>query len=69
MKQIGEFAVYFFVLGKAEQFAFRRLGSVPRNKDICVFNEKRYLVDRIEWCLDNDATECGTRINVELTKI
>ena len=69
MKKINEYAVHFFITGKAGQFAFRRLSGVPTNNDVCVFDEKRYIVCGIEWCLDEDATEYGTRINVELTKI
>jgi hypothetical protein len=62
-------AVNFFLVGIAAQFAYRRLYHVPRVGDRCVFNEVRYEVTRIEWCLDEDATTYGIRVNVELQKL
>jgi hypothetical protein len=59
-------AVNFFLRRKAGQFAFRRLPFVPRVGDKCVFHEVRYRVAIVEWCLDEDATERGVRVNVEL---
>ncbi len=60
-------AVNFFLPDARRQFAFRRMTFVPRVGDICVFDEERYEVDSVEWCLDENATEYGVRVNVELT--
>lgn len=62
-----EHAVTFFIRYKDKQIAFRRIQQVPRVGDVCVFHEKRYLVERVEWCLDSDATDIGTKVNIELT--
>lgn len=62
----GEFVINFFLTGKPARFAYRRLVSVPRIGDLCVFNETRYEVKHVEWCLDDDATERGTLINIDL---
>ena len=58
--------VYFYIRYKDEQFAYRRMFMVPRIGDLCVFNEARYQVEVVEWCLDLDAIEAGVRVNVEL---
>ena len=58
--------VNFFRRGKLAQFALRRLPFVPRVDDTCVFSDVRYRVVGVEWCLDEDATERGVRVNVEL---
>ena len=59
-------SVNFFIRHKAGQFATRRMYMVPCVGDLCVFDEVRYLVEVVEWCLDTDATEIGVRVNVEL---
>ena len=58
--------VHFFIRHTERQFAYRRMFLVPRIGDLCVFEDVRYLVEVVEWCLDKDATEIGTRVNVEL---
>jgi hypothetical protein len=62
-------AVNFFIVGKPAQWAYRRMYQVPRVGDRCVFNDVRFDVLRVEWCLDDDATEIGVRVNVELKKV
>ena len=59
-------AVNFFIRYKDKQFAYRTMFMVPRVGDLCVFDEVRYRVEVVEWCLDLDATEVGLRVNVEL---
>lgn len=59
-------AVHFFIRYTDKQFAHRRMFMVPRVGDLCVFDEVRYRVEVVEWCLDTDATEVGVRVNVEL---
>lgn len=67
---MGEYAtsaaVNFFLIGEKRQFAFRRMWHVPRIGDQCVFDDVRYRVENIEWCMDEGATEVGIRVNVEL---
>ncbi|WP_157266382.1 hypothetical protein [Azohydromonas aeria] len=62
-------AVNFFLRHKSGTFAFRRLPFVPRVGDKCVFNEVRYQVAIVEWCMDEDATDVGVRVNVELEPV
>lgn len=62
------FCVNFFIKLTTRQFQLKTLSAVPRVGDICVFGEERYRVDRVEWCMDHDASETHTRINIELTK-
>lgn len=66
-------AVHFFIRYKDKQFAYRRMFfayrrmfMVPRVGDLCIFDEVRYRVWVVEWCLDLDATEVGLRVNIEL---
>lgn len=59
-------AVNFFIRYKDKRFALRRMFMIPRAGDVCVFDEVRYRVAVVEWCLDRDATEVGVRVNVEL---
>lgn len=61
--------VNFFVFGKDKQFARRVMFHIPRIGDICVFMDVRYSVVRVEWCMDEDATVFGVRVNVELAAI
>ncbi len=56
----------FFILGETGTFAIRRLPECPRVGDRVVFNDVRYDVVRVEWCLDVDATERGVRVNIEM---
>jgi polyphosphate kinase 2 (PPK2 family) len=62
-------AINFYILGEAKRYAFRRMYHVPRIGDFCVFNDVRYEVARVEWCLDEGATERGVRVNVELKAV
>jgi hypothetical protein len=62
-------AVNFWIYGHKGQFAFRRLFHVPREGEVCVFSEKRYVVLSVEWCLDEAATEIGVRVNIELGEV
>ncbi len=63
---IQQASVNFFIVGKGRQFARRSMYHVPRVGDVCVFCDLRYRVIRVEWCLDEDATALGVRVNVEL---
>lgn len=62
------FAVNFFIRHKTNQFAFRRLPSVPQLGSVLVFNDHRYVVEAVEWCLDHAATDRGVRINIEMSE-
>ena len=64
-----EAAVNFFIVGETLQFAFRRMSQVPHFGDQLVFAETRYRVISVEWCMDADATEIGTRVNIEMKRI
>lgn len=63
-----KFAINFYIDDQPNQFARRILTQVPQIGSRCVFKEKRYEVLRVEWCLDEDATnyEYQARINIEL---
>ena len=61
--------VNFFLVGEKKEFAFRRLPFVPREGEICVFADRRYIVQKVEWCLDIGATEKGVRVNIELQPV
>jgi len=64
---VREFSVNFYLRGVDKQFAHRTLPDAPSVGDVCVFNEKRYRVWQVEWCLDADASPIGfTRINVDM---
>ncbi|MDE0844283.1 MAG: hypothetical protein OSA85_09525 [Psychrobacter pacificensis] len=66
----NHFAINFYHKGVSKQFARRILSQVPSAGDKLVFNCKRYLVDSVEWCLDDDATnnEYQALINIEITE-
>ena len=59
----------FFEEGAKPQFSYRRLHHAPRTGERVVFNGVRYEVKYIEWCLDEDATELGTRLNVIIKRM
>lgn len=64
------FSVNFFIRHEDEKFAWRPMHAVPRVGDKCVFNNVRYKVAIVEWCMDLDASSCGKqRINIGLEKI
>lgn len=59
--------VNFYIQGRSQQFARRVMYHVPRVGEICQFKEDSHQVIRVEWCLDEDATERGVRINIEMS--
>ena len=61
------FAVNFFIRGVLAQFAHRGMSAVPRVGDKCVFNETRYAVATVEWCMDDGNDR--QRINIELEAV
>lgn len=64
------FSVNFFKRFSDDRIAYRSMHAVPRIGDKCVFEDKRYLVAIVEWCMDLDATTFGAqRINIELEEI
>lgn len=65
---MDKFSINFFILGQIQQFAHRALSQVPSIGERCVFNNIRYEVVIVEWCLDEDATHSSrqARINIEL---
>lgn len=62
-------AINFWIADQTQQFAFRRLHYVPREGEVCVFNDKRFVVIGVEWCLDENATDVGIRVNIELGEV
>lgn len=65
----NHFAInYYGVLGL---FARRILTQVPSVGDKVVFNDERYNVTLVEWCLDEDATnyEYQALINVVIEPV
>jgi hypothetical protein len=61
-------AVNFFIRGQVKQFALRRMYHVPRVGDSVIFQTIPYKVLYVDWCLDEDATDYGVRVNVEIEK-
>lgn len=60
-------AAHFFIRFQDGQMAYRSMSDVPRVGDKCVFDEKRYVVAAVEWCMDLDASSIGNqRVNIEL---
>lgn len=64
----NSYAINFYLKNVCEQFARRILTQVPHRGDRVVFNDHRYHVERVEWCLDENATNgvYQARINIEL---
>ena len=62
-------AAHFFEVGIVKKFAYRWLCYAPRVGDRVVFKGIRYKVKCIEWCLDEDATATGTRLNVIIERM
>ncbi|MBL8499561.1 MAG: hypothetical protein JNL77_03090 [Nitrosomonas sp.] len=58
--------VEFWIDGDPHQFAQRRMYYVPRIGEFCVFQEKMRPVIAVVWCLDEDATERGVKVEVTL---
>lgn len=66
----NHYAINFYIFRTKEQFSRRILSQVPSIGDILVFNNKRYRVHMLEWCLDDDATnnEYQALVNIEMIK-
>ena len=66
----NHFAINFYIKGEAKQFDRRVLSQVPNMHDVLVFNDERYWVHSLEWCLDNDATngDYQALVNIEMIK-
>ncbi len=62
------YAINFYLKNVQQQFARRILTQVPCRGDRVVFNNHRYSIDRVEWCLDDNATngQYQSLINIEL---
>ena len=60
----NHFAINFYHKGVSKQFARRILSQVPRTGDKLVFNSNRYVVESVEWCLDDF---CESRSDMHLT--
>ncbi len=58
--------VDFWIDGKPRQYAQRRMYYVPRVGEFCVFKEKMRPVTAVVWCLDEDATERGVKVQIML---
>ena len=58
--------VEFWVEGEPRMYALRRLHHVPRQGDNCVFQGFVFPVLSVTWCLDEDATERGVKVQVAL---
>ena len=67
----NHYAINFYIYGIKEQFSRRILSQVPSVGDVLVFDDKRYRIRSLEWCLDEDATngEYQALINVEMRKL
>lgn len=63
-----KFSINFYLVDQTNAFSYRTLTQVPSIGDRVVFNEERYEVVRIEWCLDEDATnyQYQARINIDI---
>jgi len=68
---MSKFSINFYIVGEVNQFAYRALTQVPMIGQRCVFNEKRYEIIMVEWCLDEGATNSSreARINIELKPV
>lgn len=65
------FELSFYLGRDTSLFARRIMTQVPVKNDRIVFNNHRYLVHAVEWCLDDDATDYAHQalINVILTDL
>ena len=68
---IHSFGVNFFLRRKTGRYAYRSMDAVPRIGDKIVFDEVRYTVAIVEWCLDEDASRIPgqARVNIEIEKV
>lgn len=64
----NHYAINFYLWLEPKLFARRILSNVPTMGDFIIFNGVRYNIVKVEWCLDEDATnyEYQALINVEL---
>lgn len=58
--------VEFWIHDESRLFALRRMRYVPRKGDFCVFKGVLRPVVSVVWCLDEDATELGVKVQVTL---
>jgi hypothetical protein len=58
--------VEFYVDGEPRMHALRRLYHVPRQGDNCVFRDILRPVLSVTWCLDEDATDRGVKVQISL---
>lgn len=66
-----KFSINFYLYDQADAFAYRSLTQVPSVGDHVVFKDKRYEVIKVEWCLDEDATnyQYQARINIDIKSL
>jgi hypothetical protein len=58
--------VDFWIHDEPRQYAMRRMYHVPRVGDMCVFGKTIRPVTAVVWCLDEDATERGVKVQITL---
>ena len=58
--------VEFYLHHSPDMFALRRLYHIPRVGDVCVFGDVGRHVKGVTWCLDEDATERGVKVQITL---
>ena len=58
--------VEFWLESDWRMYAMRRMYHVPKTGDFCVFNDVLRQVNAVTWCLDEDATESGVKVQVSL---
>lgn len=63
-----KFSINFYLHDQTNAFAYRSLTQVPSVGDRVVFKDERYEVIKVEWCLDEDATnyQYQARINIDI---
>lgn len=59
----------FWIDGEPRQYAQRLMYHVPRVGEFCVFKHKMRPVKDVIWCLDEDATARGVKVQVVLGDI
>lgn len=66
---MNEHKVMFYERGEPGVFAMRRMAQVPANEEKCTFAGITFEVTDVQWCLDEDATERGTLVNVCMVRL
>jgi hypothetical protein len=66
---MNEHKVMFYERGEARAFAMRRMAQVPSVEHKCTFSDIHFEVTGVQWCLDEDATERGTLVNVFMVRL